>query len=151
VSAAESGTGQIEINQEHADVVHRIFKLYADGTSPRAIAALLNQERVPSPGSDRERTSNLTKGWVMSAIAGSVRDGLGILNNEISAGRVIWNRFKWVRSAADSSRRRRIPNPRSEWVIRTDERLRVVPQRLWDRVKARQRQQTHTIGERIRS
>ena len=118
VSAAESCTGQVEIDQEKADLVHRIFKLYAEGMSPRAIAALLNEERVPSPGSDRARTSNLTKSWVMSAIAGSVRDGLGILNNEIYIGRVIWNRFKWVRSAADSSRRRRLPNPKGEWVIR---------------------------------
>jgi hypothetical protein len=40
VSAAQSGTGQLEINQEHADVVHRIFKLYADGMSPRDRVAL---------------------------------------------------------------------------------------------------------------
>jgi hypothetical protein len=86
----------------------------------------------------------------MSAIAGSVRDGLGILNNEIYVVRVMWNRFKWVRSAADSSRRRRVANPKSDWVIRTDERLRIVPQRLWDRVKARQRAQTHNIGERVK-
>ena len=75
----------------------------------------------------------------MSTIAGSARDGLGILNNELYAGRVIWNRFKWVQSAADSSRRRRVLSPKSEWVVRTEERLRIVPQQLWDRVQACQR------------
>jgi len=45
----------------------------------------------------------MTKGWVMSTIAGSARDGLGILNNELYVARVIWNPSKWVRSAADSS------------------------------------------------
>jgi DNA invertase Pin-like site-specific DNA recombinase len=150
ISARKSGTGQVEINQDEADVVHRIFKLYADGASPRAIAARLNQQNVASPGSKRERASRLTKHWVTSAIAGSVRDGLGILNNELYIGRVIWNRFKWVRSAADSSRRRRVPNPKSEWIVRTEDRLRIIPERLWERVKARQRAQTDSIGERVK-
>ncbi len=150
VSATDSETGQLEIHPERADVVRRIFSLYATGISARAIAAALNADRVPPPGSRRERTATFTKGWVMSAIAGSVRDGLGILNNEIYIGRVIWNRFRWVRSAADSSRRRREPNPKSEWIERREERLRIVDQSLWNRVKARQRQQTDTIGERVR-
>jgi site-specific DNA recombinase len=150
VSAAESGTGQVEIHEAHADVVQRIFKLYANGLSPRAIAALLNEERVPSPGSERDRTQPLTTRWSMSAIAGSVRDGLGILNNPLYIGQVVWNRFKWVRSATDSSRRRRVPNPKSEWIVRTEERLRIVPQGLWDRVKARQRRQTIDIGDRVK-
>src|SRR5687768_7174808 len=90
VSAAGSGTGQLEINQEQADVVHRIFKSYANGMSPRAIAALLNEESIPSPGSTRDRTRAFTTRWSMSAIAGSVRDGIGILNNELYIGRVVW-------------------------------------------------------------
>ena len=99
----------------------------------RYCTALRSETR--SPGADRQRIVK-TNRWVMSVIAGSVRDGLGILNNEIYIGRVIWNRFKWVRSAADSSRRRRVQNPRSEWVIRMDERPRIIPQRLWERVHA---------------
>lgn len=49
VSAADSGTGQREVDPEKAEVVRRIFRMYADGMGPRAIADTLNRERVPSP------------------------------------------------------------------------------------------------------
>lgn len=74
-----------------------------------------------------------------------------MLNNELYSGRVVWNRVRWVRSAADSSKRRCVPNPPSEWVTRDDERLRIVPQPLWNRVKARQRERADTIGKRIKA
>src|SRR5215469_5977815 len=60
--------------------------------------------------------------------------------------RVVWNRFRWVRSASDSSRRRAVLNSSSEWIVHTDERLRIVPQELWDRVKARQRARSEDPG-----
>jgi hypothetical protein len=41
-------------------------------------------------------------------------------------------------------------NPKKEWITRQDERLRIVSDELWGRVKARQTAQTHRIGERIR-
>jgi hypothetical protein len=77
---------------------------------------------------------------------------LAVTRSTLSAyiGRVIWNRFRWVRSAADSSRRKRFQNSRAEWIVHEDERLRIIPQRLWERVKARQREQTDTIGERVK-
>jgi site-specific DNA recombinase len=54
-----------------------------------------------------------------------------------------------VRSAADSKRRRALVNPKSEWVEHTDERLRIVSDAVWQRVKVRQRQRTELIGQRI--
>jgi site-specific DNA recombinase len=131
-------------------VVRRIFEAYAKGDSPRTIAAALNRDSIASPGSSWKRVQKRSQGWMMSAIAGDSTRGIGILNNELYVGRVIWNRFRWVRSAADSSRRRCVPNPRSEWVAHEDERLRVVPQTLWDRVKERQSQRSDTIGERVK-
>ena len=50
VPPALSGTGQLEIDKTQAAVVRRIFKLYADGWSPRSIARQLNKDQVPSPG-----------------------------------------------------------------------------------------------------
>lgn len=50
VSARDSGTGRVEINEAEATVVGRIFEMYASGLSPRSIAARLNAEDVPSPG-----------------------------------------------------------------------------------------------------
>ena len=150
VSAADSPSGDREIDPDQAEVVRRIFTMYADGMSPRAIASELNQEGILSPGASWNRTTRRSKGWMMSAIAGDRSRGIGILNNELYIGRVIWNRFRWLRSAVDSSKRRCVQNPESEWIDHEDERLRIVPQALWDRVKARQQRQADKIGDRVK-
>jgi site-specific DNA recombinase len=150
VAARESGRGERQIHAQQAEIVRRILEDYADGKSPRAIAAALNREGVPSPGSTWKRIERRQRGWMASAIAGDARRGVGILNNELYIGRVIWNRFKWVRSASDSRRRRCVENPNSEWIVSIDERLRIVPRALWDRVKARQKVRSEEIGGRVR-
>ncbi len=148
-AASTSGTGQLEIDNDQVRIVRRIFEMFADGHSPRAIAAALNRDGVPSPGASWGRESRRKLGWIASAIHGNPTRGLGILNNETYVGRVIWNRSRWVRSAADSSKRRQVQNPRKDWVIRQDERLRIVSDELWARVKARQADQAHRVGERV--
>jgi site-specific DNA recombinase len=150
LSAAESGTGQVEINSAEAEIVVRIFTLYADGASPRTIADVLNSEGIPSPGSTWKRPSRRTAKWMLSGIWGDPARALGVLNNEQYIGRVVWNRFRWIRSAVDSSKRRCVLNPESEWIVRHEERLRIVPDDLWQRVKRRQRARTETIGASVR-
>jgi hypothetical protein len=44
-----------------------------------------------------------------------------------------------------------VPNPPSEWVTREDERLRIVPQALWDRVQARIEERVMTIGTKVKA
>lgn len=149
-SAADSGTGQREIEPEQAEIVRRIFRMYADGNGPRAISDALNREQVPSPGTKWKRTERRSGGWLASAIAGDARRGLGVLNNALYRGDVIWNRFRWVRMAADSSRRRMVENPRADWIVHHDDRLRIVTEDLWLAVKRRQEQQSAVIGERVR-
>ncbi len=139
IAARDSGTGRIEINEAEAAIVVRIFMLYADGRSPRSIAALLNAERIASPGSSWNRKSRRTSGWLASAIHGDVTRGTGILNNKRYAGIVIWGRSMWRRGAADSAKRHMSMNSKATHEA-IDERLRIVPQELWERVKSRQRQ-----------
>ena len=150
VSASDGGTGQLEINEQQALIVRRVFEMYASGASPRTIAAQLNAEGVPSPGSTWKRTSRRASKWLTSAIWGNPTRGLGILNNEVYIGRNVWNRFQWVRSAADSSKRRCKINPRADWIVRTEERLRIVSDELWQRVKARQSHRSETIGAKVK-
>lgn len=90
VAARNGGTGQIEINEAEAEVVRRIYHLYADGKAPRAIADELNRDQIPAPGSAWARTERRQKGWVASALHG---DGklTGILHNPLYVGRLIWN------------------------------------------------------------
>ena len=151
VPEALSGTGQLEIDPEQAAVVRQIFDWYAEGWSPRAIAAELNQRAVPSPGSSWKRSVRRTSGWMSSAITGGPARGAGILNNEAYRGRLIWNRVRWVRSASDSQRRRAVPNQPSEWIVHDDLRLRIIPEKVWERVKARQQALAHGRGARIRA
>ncbi len=150
-AARDGDTGQVEVNEAEAAIVRRIFADYADGMSPKAIAAALNREGVPSPGASWGKSSRRAQSWRYTAIYGQPARGLGILNNEAYVGRVIWNRFRWVRSATDSSKRRCLPNPRADWIVRQDDRLRVVSDDLWQRVKSRQQQQAERIGDRIRA
>ena len=149
--AAFSGTGQIEIDDEQAEVVRRVFTLFADGHSPRVIAGMLNREGVPSPGAKWGREQRRTSGWVGSAINCNPARGLGILNNDAYRGMIIWNRSRWIRSAADSNKRRQVLNPRQEWIVRQDDRLRIVSDELWQQVKQRQGEQSERIGERIKA
>jgi site-specific DNA recombinase len=151
VSAAESMSHRREIEPIQAAIVREIFLNYGSGWSPRAIAAELNRRGVPSPGSVWNRQLRRKGGWMMSAIAGDPKRAIGILNNEIYIGRVVWNRVRWVRSAADSSKRRCVVNPPSEWIVREDESLQIVPQPLWDAVKHRQAGLQARRGERVKA
>jgi DNA invertase Pin-like site-specific DNA recombinase len=150
VSAAQSESGQQEIHDEHTATVRRIFEMYADGMSPRSIAAKLNEEGVPSPGSSWKREKRRKSKWLASAIWGDPKRGTGILNNVLYIGRHVWNRTRWVRSAKDSSKRRCELNPESEWIVREEERLRIVSDDLWARVKERQSQQSKRLGARVK-
>jgi site-specific DNA recombinase len=143
VPESESPTKQIEIDPEQAAVVRRIFEMYADGVSPRGIAATLNADGLPSPGANWKRISKGAHSkrrskWVASAIAGSSKKGYGILNNRKYIGEFTWGTLQWQRSAANSSKRRALIVHNGTKVEHAVERLRIIPQDLWDRVKARQ-------------
>lgn len=150
IPACDSGTSQVEINQEEAAIVRRIFQMYADGASPRTIAGRFNIEGVPSPGSSWDRKKRRTdRKWLASAIHGDPKRGSGILNNPRYVGRVIWGRMKWNRSYRDSAKRtpQLLAKPAQEY---QDERLRIVPQELWAAVRTRQEMRSAEIGVRIK-
>jgi len=59
-----------------------------------------------------------------------------MLHNERYIGRLIWNRTLW-RKDPDSAKRICVERPESEWVRHTDERLRLVTDATWQRVRGR--------------
>lgn len=153
VAARESDTGKIEIDANSAPIVRRIFEEYASGRSPRSIAADLNSEGVPSPGASWNRQPNGKRRdgkWLASVIHGDVKRGTGILNNTKYIGIVRWGRTEWKRGHADAKKRKVVllETPFTEYC---DERLRIVPQELWERVKRRQDARTIEVGKRIAS
>jgi DNA invertase Pin-like site-specific DNA recombinase len=120
--------GDRTINDAQADVIRRIFEEYAQNKSPRAIALQLNADSVPSPSGNA---------WSQSTINGNRRRGTGILNNELYIGRLIWNRQRFIKDPETGKRVTRL-NPESEWISQDVPELRIVPQKQWDKAKARQ-------------
>lgn len=120
--------GERAINQAQAAIVKDIFEAYAQGKSPKAIAADLNDRGIKGPSG---------KGWQQSTINGNRERGTGILNNELYIGRLIWNRLTYLKEPGTNKRVSRL-NPESEWSITECPDHRIVPQDLWKRVKARQ-------------
>jgi len=113
---------RMEIEPREAAVVLRIFKAYADGLSLTRIVCMLNEEQVPG----RMRSA---KGWSPATLS-------RLLDNEKYVGRWVWNKTESRRDPR-TGRRRRFTKPESDWVVQEDESLRIVPEALWEQVRAR--------------
>ncbi len=116
------------INEEQAQWVQKIYEWYADGMSSRAIAIELNRLGVPAPRSGS---------WSLSSIYGDMKKGVGILNNPLYIGVYMWNRSKWIKDP-DTGKRKRVMRDEDAQIKLEMEELRIIPQALWDKVKARQ-------------
>ena len=119
----------LQIDEQEARWVRWVFERFAEGDSVRTIAHRLNELGVPSARGGS---------WAISALHGDVTKGLGMLNNEIYIGRVIWNRRQWIKDP-DTGRRRYVERPREEWQERVDESLRIISPELWQAVRNRPR------------
>jgi site-specific DNA recombinase len=129
-------TGDREIVPAEAEVIRRIFRNYAAGLSPKALAKQLNAERCPEPGGAL---------WNPSTIHGNPARGSGILNNELYVGRLVWNRLRYVKDP-DTGKRVSRPNSPSEWVTTAVPELRILDDELWNQVKARQLEMRHVAS-----
>lgn len=125
-NVAEGDSVRQEINAKEAAIVRRIFEMAAEGASLKVIARKLNDERVPSP---RPRAGKQYATWCPTAIR-------AMLRRELYAGRVIWNRSRFVKAPGSNKRLRR-DRPMTEW--RTVERpeIRIIDEALWTRVQKR--------------
>lgn len=140
---ADGGTGAV-IEPEAAKVVREIFTAYADGDSARGIADGLNKRGVPSPGATWQRHTRRRDGkWVSSTINAMIR-------NERYTGTIVWNRSRRVRKPLTGEKvfQRRDATD----VMRvTREDLRIIDAALWNRVQARLRHQSETIGAAVKA
>lgn len=117
----EAIRGDREIDEQQAQVVRRIFRNFAAGIGPRAIARTLNEEGVPGPEG---------KLWNDTTIRGYASRGTGILNNELYIGKLVWNRLRYVKNPSTGKRVSR-QNPESEWIVADVPHLRIVDDELW--------------------
>ncbi|MBX3605325.1 MAG: recombinase family protein [Piscinibacter sp.] len=128
-SVEVAGGRQLVVDEAEASTVRFIFESAAAGHSVRWIAHELNARGIKSPRGGS---------WAVSAIFGSAARGLGMLNNELYIGRVIWNRRQWLKDP-ETGMRRYVERPPAEWRVREQPELRIVPQDLWDRLHNRAR------------
>jgi DNA invertase Pin-like site-specific DNA recombinase len=124
----EGACGERQVNEAEALVVRRIFREFASGKSPRAIAKALNAGGLPGPDGRQ---------WRDTTIRGQVERGTGILNNSLYAGRLEWNRCSYIKDPKTGKRVAR-PNRKDLWEIVEVPRLRIIDDDLWEAVKRRQ-------------
>lgn len=119
---------RLEIHEQQAEIVQRIFQMYADGLSLKAIAKRLNMERIESP---QPQAGRISRSWCPSTVR-------VILHNERYLGKVIWSRKHKVRDPRTGQRvfRKR----EGEQPIRGQDtpHLRIVSDELWNAVRERQ-------------
>ena len=121
--------GQRTIVPEEAEIVRRIFRMYADGMSACRIAFTLNEEGVPGP---RGRL------WREISINGQRNRGSGVLNNAMYRGLVVYGRKRTVTDPVTNQLQPRY-NPESDWIVKEMPSLRIVDEELWQRVQLRRR------------
>lgn len=118
--------GRRTIFEAQAAIVRRIFADYIAGVSPRAIAAQLNAEGVAAPRGGQ---------WNASTINGHRGRRNGILNNELYAGRIVYNRQTFVKDP-DTGKRQARPNARTAWIVHDVPALAIVDAETWRQTQA---------------
>lgn len=123
----EPERGLRAIDPDQAAVVRRIVAEFLAGRSAIAIVRGLNAEGVPGPRGGK---------WCVSMINGDPARQNGILQNEIYAGRLVYNRTRKVRDP-DSRRRVSRINPRTEWQVVDAPELAIIAAVDWQAVRDR--------------
>src|SRR5258708_5700668 len=127
-SEGEPVRGERKINEAEAAIVRRIFREFAVGKSPRAIATDLNRNGIPGPFGHT---------WGDTTIRGHACRGNGVVNNELYAAVLVWNRQRFIKDP-NSGKRVSRPNPEAKWIRTEVPELRIVDDELWRRGKRRQ-------------
>ncbi len=127
-AAGKRVTGERKLNEAQAEIVRDIFRRFAAGEGPRAIARALNDRNVPGPDG---------RPWGDTTIRGHSKKGTGVLNNELYRGRLVWGRQKFIKDPSTGRRVARLNPAGSETVVDVPQ-LRIVDDELWAAVKARQ-------------
>ena len=130
----------LRVNEEQANLVRRVFQMYADGTALGSIVDALNQEGIPAPYDGKRYSKPTGRGWARNQVS-------SMLGNERYIGTVIWNKRKFYPDPISRKRRSRLRDE-SEWVRYTDPDLRIISDDLWRRVHARRATRSSPKGGR---
>lgn len=132
--------GHLIPDSEAAEVVHRIFEMYALGVGKTAIARTLNDEGVPNPTAYkvlkgiRRKTSKTPRGtlWQYFEIS-------DILCNEVYIGNMVQGKYASISYKTHQNK----PRPKNEWIRVEHTHAPIIEQELWDKVQS-------MIAERVK-
>lgn len=116
-----------------AQIVLKIFEMYNDGLSDKAVAKRLNVEGTPPPQCWDRKTGTLKVHDAKSVWKDKTI--WHILNNRAYIGIVERGKTKIVRR--NDGTKRVVKVPKGEWLVIERPDLRIVPQDLWESVRAK--------------
>ena len=116
------------INEQQAKIIRRIFTEYANGDSPRKIAAGLSSDSVTTPSGGTEWNHQ-------TLISGGGKKRGGIIGNRLYIGELIWNQQFSVKDPDTGTESKRA-RPENEHTIVSVPHLRIVDDRLWQAAQA---------------
>ncbi len=119
--------GLRDIDPDTSPIVRRIYDLYVNGASARAIAKLLNEENIPTPRNGR--------GWTHRNLTGMSKNH-GILSNPLYRGEVVYGVSRQTINPTTGRMVHRIV-PRDRWIIIQAPHLRIIDDDTWDAAQQR--------------
>ncbi|TKZ15469.1 recombinase family protein [Shimia litoralis] len=134
--------GELDIDEDEAIVIRRIFREFVAGRSAQQIAAGLNEDLIPSPRHKAGQGGH----WKQNTINGNRARGTGILNNELYIGRRIWNRLNYRRDPDTRKKVSRLNDP-DKWEVFEVPDLAILDMDLWEAAKERQDQQAKSRAQ----
>lgn len=120
----------LQVNEETAPTVKRIFEMRASGLTPRKIADILNGEKVLTPNDYRIATTGIN-GVRNSSHLWHTTVLRTLLNNQAYIGNLVQHKSTTISYKNHKWQRR----PEEEWIIVENAHEAIIPKELWDKVK----------------
>lgn len=120
----------LQINEEVAPIVRRIFEMRASGMTPRKIADILNSEKVLTPNDYRLSKTGVTSvptSWHLwnTSVLRTLLDNPAYIGNlaQHRTTTISYKNHKWQR------------RPKEDWIVIENAHEPIISKELWDRVK----------------
>jgi site-specific DNA recombinase len=114
-----------EIDPVQAEVLKRIFIMFANREPTREMAARLNAEGILSPSGGK---------WNHQVFTAGGGNGKGIIGNEIYRGKLVWNTHRSVINPETERRNKQKGKPEDLIVVDVPH-LRIIDETLWERAQ----------------